>query len=90
MKARYWLLLFVGMTPLATLAADPACHRLMTEKECLMHHATLAALPPGAARDHYLAEFAQTRKEREMSCGCAHPFTASHISQNGARLYSMF
>lgn len=75
MKIRYLaqriLPLLLCLTPLAADAADPGCHRLMTEKECGKHNALLAEMRPGDARNQYLADFDRTRKEREAACSVA-------------------
>lgn len=50
----------------------PACHGLMTEKECDDHQTMLAALQAGEARDRYLEEYARVQRERQLACNCAH------------------
>jgi hypothetical protein len=41
------------------------------------HQTRLADLPAGAARDDYLAEYAQTKQEREKLCNFRHNSVAS-------------
>jgi len=62
--------MLVSLAAASDVLPQPTCHRLMTEKECSDHKARLATLPAGEALDHYLAEYALTRKERETACSC--------------------
>ncbi len=79
MKIKRMLLLLSGMlscvlsfsAAASEVKPRPACHRLMTERECGDHKERLAALSPGAALDSYLAEYARTKREREAACNCA-------------------
>lgn len=51
-----------------TSGQKEGCHTLMTEKECATFVSTLAALPPGAARERFLQAHLQTKREREQAC----------------------
>jgi len=55
------------------LAATPACHRLMTEKECTVFTATLSTLPKGQARARWLEEHHALMRERETACRYSRP-----------------
>ena len=70
-------LLFVLLSGLLTSIASasglaPACHRLMTEKECTAHQTLLATLPHGAALNRYLSKYASIMLEREAACRKPH------------------
>lgn len=71
MKIRHPALLALFLIHPSAFAAEPACHELLTPQECSSHLEKLALLPAGVEREHYLLEFARTRKERESACACA-------------------
>ena len=55
---------------LSTSSKEPACHSLMTEKECATFRSTLATLPTGKIRDQFLNEHVALMREREILCSC--------------------
>lgn len=76
MRTTLTFLLLSALLTSGVVAAEanpaPACHGLMTEKECDDHQTMLAALHPGEARDRYLEEYARVQRERQLACNCQH------------------
>lgn len=76
MKRIFTILLSSNLMAVTAQAEpQPACHRLMTERECTDHVARLASLPAGETLQRYLSEFASERKEREIACRCQNDAT---------------
>lgn len=76
MRTKLTFLLLYALLASGVAAAEtkpaPACHGLMTEKECDDHQTMLAALQAGEARNRYLEEYARVQRERQLACNCEH------------------
>jgi hypothetical protein len=76
MRTKLSFLMLFALLASGVAAAEakpaPACHGLMTEKECSDHETKLAALQAGEVRDRYLEEYARVQRERQLACNCQH------------------